>query len=54
MTAVGCNMTRLRRRRLLAAVALLAVAGAGCAARMAYRQGQEAAGEKDWDLAVAR
>ena len=54
MTAVGCNMTRLRRWRLLPAVALLALASAGCAARMAYRQGQEAAGEKDWDLAVAR
>ena len=47
-------MTRLRSWRLLAAVALLALASAGCAARLAYRQGKEAAADRDWDLAVAR
>jgi general secretion pathway protein D len=47
-------MRRLRRLRLLAAVALLAVASAGCAAHWAYRQGQQAADKGDWDLAVAR
>jgi general secretion pathway protein D len=38
----------------VAAVALLALAGAGCAARWAYRQGKDAAEKGDWDLAVAR
>ena len=47
-------MTRLRTGRLVAAVALLAVAGAGCAAQWAFRQGQEAGDTGDWDLAVAR
>ena len=47
-------MTRLRSLRLVAAVTLLALAGAGCAARWAYRQGQDAAEKRDWDLAVAR
>jgi general secretion pathway protein D len=47
-------MTRLRSRRLAVAVALLAFAGAGCAARWAYRQGKDAGEKGDWDLAVAR
>jgi general secretion pathway protein D len=47
-------MTRLRSRRLAVAVALLAFTGAGCAARWAYRQGQDAGEKGDWDLAVAR
>ena len=47
-------MTRLRSFGLAAAVLLLALAGAGCAAQLAYRQGKEAAAERDWDLAVAR
>ncbi|HYN02753.1 MAG TPA: hypothetical protein VE359_09940, partial [Vicinamibacteria bacterium] len=47
-------MTRLRTFGLAAAVALLALAGAGCAAQLAYRQGKEAAADRDWDLAVAR
>jgi len=47
-------MTRLRTRRLAAAVALLAFAGAGCAAGWAFRQGQDAVDKMDWDLAVAR
>jgi general secretion pathway protein D len=47
-------MTRLRSLRLVAAVALLALASAGCAARWAYRQGQDAGEKGEWDLAVAR
>jgi general secretion pathway protein D len=47
-------MRRLRGFRLVAAVVLLAFAGAGCAARWAYRQGQRAGEMGDWDLAVAR
>jgi len=47
-------MTRLRSWRRRAAVLLLALASAGCAAHLAYRQGKEAAAERDWDLAVAR
>jgi general secretion pathway protein D len=47
-------MTRLRTRRLAAAVVLLAFAGAGCAAQWAFRQGQDAGDKGDWDLAVAR
>ena len=52
--AVGCQMTRLRRLRLVGAVAVLALASAGCAARWAARQGNEASALGDWDLAVAR
>jgi general secretion pathway protein D len=51
---MGCSMTTFRKVLLLAAVVLLAVAGAGCAARWAYRQGQEATEKGEWDLAVAR
>ncbi len=47
-------MTRLRSLRLVAAVALLTLASAGCAARWAYRQGQDAGEKGEWDLAVAR
>ncbi len=47
-------MKRLRAMRLAAVLALLAFAGAGCAARWAYRQGQDAAEKGDWDVAVAR
>ena len=36
--AVGCQMTRLRRLRLVGAVVVLALASAGCAARWAARQ----------------
>ena len=54
MSAVGYSMERLRRWRLLAAVALLAIASAGCAAHWAYRQGQDAGEKGEWDLAVAR
>jgi general secretion pathway protein D len=51
---MGHGTTRLRGLRLAAAVLLLSTAGAGCAAKWAYRQGQEAVDKKDWDLAVAR
>jgi general secretion pathway protein D len=47
-------MTTLRTGRLVAVLALLAFAGAGCAAHWAYRQGQDAGDKGDWDLAVAR
>ncbi|HSD26388.1 MAG TPA: hypothetical protein VLL75_03745, partial [Vicinamibacteria bacterium] len=47
-------MARHRTGRLLAVLALLAFAGAGCAAHWAYRQGQDASDKGDWDLAVAR
>jgi general secretion pathway protein D len=40
--------------RLVAALLVLAVLGPGCAARWAYRQGQDARDRGDWDLAVAR
>jgi general secretion pathway protein D len=46
-------MTR-RSVRLVAMVAALALASAGCAARWAYRQGNEASALGEWDLAVAR
>jgi len=36
------------------AVAVLALASAGCAARWAARQGNDASAQGDWDLAVAR
>ena len=51
---MGYSMTTLGKARLLAAVVVLAVAGAGCAAHWAHRQGQEATDKGDWDLAVAR
>ena len=54
MKAVGGSMRRLRTWRLVAVAVLLAVAGAGCAAQWAFRQGQEAGDTGDWDLAVAR
>jgi general secretion pathway protein D len=47
-------MRRLGWVRLVAAVVLAAVLGAGCAAKWAYRQGEQAAAEGEWDLAVAR
>ena len=47
-------MKRLRTMRIAAALVLLAFAGAGCAARWAYRQGQGAAEKGEWDLAVAK
>ena len=46
-------MGRLLAIRLAAALVAL-VLGAGCAARWAYRQGQEARDRGEWDLAVAR
>jgi general secretion pathway protein D len=52
--AVGCGMARHRTWRLLVVAALVASAGAGCAAHWAYRQGQQASDKGDWDLAVAR
>jgi general secretion pathway protein D len=47
-------MVRLRALRRAAAVALLVLGSAGCAAQWAYRQGQQASDKEDWDLAVAR
>ncbi len=47
-------MRRLGGVRLVAVVVLAAVLGGGCAARWAYRQGEQAAEQGDWDLAVAR
>ncbi len=47
-------MRRLRAIRLVTVLLLPALAGAGCGARWAYRQGQEARDKGDWDLAVAR
>ncbi|HVO10424.1 MAG TPA: cohesin domain-containing protein [Vicinamibacteria bacterium] len=46
-------MGRLRAIRLGAALVALLL-GSGCAARWAYRQGQEARDRGEWDLAVAR
>ena len=47
-------MTRVPKRTLLA-LALVALAlGSGCAAHWAYRQGETASANGDWDLAVAR
>lgn len=43
-----------RRSLALLMVALALVASTGCAARWAYRQGEDAAANGDWDLAVAR
>jgi general secretion pathway protein D len=40
--------------RFLAAAIALSLAGSGCAARSAYRQGQNEARKGNWDLAVAR
>jgi general secretion pathway protein D len=47
-------MKRLRWVRLAAAVVLAALLGGGCAAKWAHRQGNEAAEQGEWDLAVAR
>lgn len=47
-------MARLRGLGIVAMLALVCTGGAGCAARWAYRQGQEAAGRGEWDMAVAR
>jgi general secretion pathway protein D len=47
-------MRRLRRARRALAVAVVALVASGCAAHWAYRQGQQAAEEGEWDLAVAR
>jgi len=47
-------MTRGPRRTLLAVVAVAAFAASGCAAHWAYRQGQSAGEQGEWDLAVAR
>jgi general secretion pathway protein D len=40
--------------RFLAVALALSLAGSGCAARSAYRQGQKEAKKGNWDLAVAR
>jgi len=45
---------RLQGMRLVTAVLLCAFVGAGCAAKWAYRKGQQAAEVGEWDLAVAR
>jgi general secretion pathway protein D len=51
---LGGGMTRVPKRTLLA-LALVALAlGSGCAAHWAYRQGEDASANGDWDLAVAR
>jgi general secretion pathway protein D len=47
-------MRRHDRARLAAALMLAALLGGGCAAKWAHRQGNEAAAQGDWDLAVAR
>jgi general secretion pathway protein D len=47
-------MLRHRGMRLGAVVVVAALMGMGCAAKWAYRQGQQAAEKGDWDLAVAR
>jgi general secretion pathway protein D len=47
-------MRRLRWVRLVVVVPLAAVLGAGCAAKWAYRQAEQAADQREWDLAVAR
>jgi len=51
---MGHSMMELRRLRLLAGAILLALAGSGCAAQWAFRQGRDATDKRDWDLAVAR
>ncbi|MCG6922090.1 MAG: hypothetical protein LJF15_13555 [Acidobacteria bacterium] len=40
--------------RLATAVVLAALLGGGCAAKWAYRQGNQAADQGEWDVAVAR
>ncbi len=47
-------MQRGVTRRLALVVALAVAAGPGCAARLAYHQGQEEGKKGNWDLAVAR
>ena len=47
-------MSRLFGVRIVAVAMLAALAGAGCAAKWAYRQGQQASERREWDLAVAR
>jgi general secretion pathway protein D len=47
-------MRRLRWFRLATVVLVAALLGGGCAAKWAHRQGNEAAEQGDWDLAVAR
>jgi general secretion pathway protein D len=47
-------MTLATRRTLLALAIVAQLVTAGCAAHLAYRQGQSASEMGDWDLAVAR
>ncbi len=47
-------MKRRGWARLATAVMLAALLGGGCAAKWAHRQGNDAAEQGDWDLAVAR
>jgi len=47
-------MSRLVGVRLVAAALVVALTGAGCAAKWAYKKGQQAAERREWDLAVAR
>ena len=47
-------MNAASMRTVLAAVLIVPLLSAGCAARWANRQGHEAAEMGDWDLAVAR
>src|SRR5262249_5387954 len=53
--AAGVQVTRGAMTRLSAALVLAgSLASGGCAASMAYRQGQSEAKKGKWDLAVAR
>lgn len=47
-------MQRVVTRRLGLLLVALALAGSGCAGRLAYHQGQDEAKRGNWDLAVAR
>jgi general secretion pathway protein D len=53
-TTMVNRMRRLRRARVLGVVLLAALLTGACAAKLAYRKGEDAADKGDWDLAVAR
>jgi general secretion pathway protein D len=52
--ALGGGMTRVPKRTLLALALVTLALSSGCAAHWAYRQGETASANGDWDLAVAR